>query len=124
MKHQNYDVQVVNEDFVIKPVDGFGNRELIRTTLATEKPDILFIFTDPRFFVWLFEMEDEVHQICPIVWWHVWDNHPYPEFNDPFYQATDSINCHSHMTYELLKPRHESKASFIPTHYLKIFFIH
>ena len=83
-------------------------------TLATEKPDLLFIFTDPRFFVWLFEMEDEIHQICPIVWWHVWDNYPYPEFNDVFYQATDLINCHSHMTYTMLKEKFPEKTNFIP----------
>ena len=74
MKHDNYDVVAVNEDFIIKPVDGFGTKDLLRTTLAAEKPDILFLFTDPRFFIWLFEMEDEIHQQCPIVWWHVWDN--------------------------------------------------
>ena len=114
MKHEDYRTVVVNDDFIIKPIDGFGNPDLIRVTLATEKPDILFIFTDPRFFIWLFEMEDEIHQVCPIVWWHVWDNHPYPDFNDVLYQATDVINCHSYMTYELIKSRHPDKTNFIP----------
>tara|TARA_Y100000034_G_C6878959_1_gene402426 strand:- start:648 stop:1892 length:1245 start_codon:yes stop_codon:yes gene_type:complete len=114
MKHDKYDISVINDDFIIKPVDGFGTPELLRTTLATEKPDVLFIFTDPRFFVWLFEMEDEIHQMCPIVWWHVWDNHPYPDFNDPFYEATDLLNCHSHMTYEMLKSKYPTKTNFIP----------
>ena len=114
IKHQNYDVHVVNPDFVIKPTDGFGDRDLIRQTLATEKPDLLFIFTDPRFFYWLFEMEDEVHQICPIAWWHVWDNYPYPKFNETFYQATDLINCHSHLTYTMLKDHFPSKTNFVP----------
>jgi glycosyltransferase involved in cell wall biosynthesis len=82
--------------------------------LATEKPDILFIFTDPRFFTWLFDIEDEIHQICPIVWWHVWDNYPFPEFNSHFYNATDSINCHSHMTYTMLKEFYPEKTRFIP----------
>ncbi len=59
MKHENYDVVKVSDDFVIKPIDGFGNKELLTLAIATEKPDILFIFTDPRFFYWLFEMEDE-----------------------------------------------------------------
>ena len=53
MRHQDYDTIVVNDDFIIKPIDGFGNPEMIRIALATEKPDILFIFTDPRFFIWL-----------------------------------------------------------------------
>jgi glycosyltransferase involved in cell wall biosynthesis len=116
IKHTNYDTVVVNEDFIIKPIDGFGDPNLIRVTLATEKPDILFIFTDPRFFTWLFEIEDEVHQMCPIVWWHVWDNYPYPKFNDLYYQATDTINCHSHMTYEMIKEEgsHADKTFFIP----------
>ena len=114
MKHDNYDVVAVNEDFIIKPVDGFGSRDLLRTTIAAEKPDILFLFTDPRFFIWLFEMEDEIHQQCPIVWWHVWDNYPYPRFNEVLYQATDAINCHSHLTYSMIKDHHPTKTNFIP----------
>ena len=114
LKHSDYRTVVVNDDFIIKPIDGFGNPEMLRVALATEKPDLLFIFTDPRFFVWLFEMEDEIRQICPIVWWHVWDNYPYPEFNDPFYEATDLINCHSYMTHAMLKEKYPEKTSWIP----------
>ena len=114
MKHADYSTVVVNDDFIIKPIDGFGNKEMLRTTLAIEKPDVLFIFTDPRFFIWLFEMEDEIHQICPIVWWHVWDNYPFPKFNDSLYKSTDLINCHSHMTYEMIKDHYPDKTNFIP----------
>ena len=114
LKHQDYRTVVVNDDFIIKPIDGFGSPDLIRVTLATEKPDVLFIFTDPRFFVWLFDMEDEIRKICPIVWWHVWDNYPYPKFNESFYEATDLINCHSHMTYTMLKEKFPEKTNFIP----------
>jgi|TARA_R100000030_G_scaffold40373_2_gene30366 glycosyltransferase involved in cell wall biosynthesis len=114
LKHQDYRTVVVNEDFIIKPIDGFGSADLIRVTLATEKPDVLFIFTDPRFFTWLFDIEDEIRQICPIVWWHVWDNYPYPKFNDVYYEATDLINCHSHMTYTMLKEKYPEKTNFIP----------
>jgi len=114
LKHEDYRTIVVNEDFVIKPIDGFGNREMLRVALATEKPDGIFIFTDPRFFVWLFEMEDEIHQICPIAWWHVWDNEPYPAFNNDYYNATDLINCHSHHTYTQLVDKFPEKTNFIP----------
>jgi len=114
MKHTDYRTAVVNEDFIIKPIDGFGNIDLIRVTLATERPDALFIFTDPRFFIWLFEMEDEIHQVCPIAWWHVWDNEPYPDFNESLYESTDLINCHSHMTYELIKDHFPDTVNFIP----------
>ena len=59
-------------------------------------------------------MEDEIHQICPIIWWHVWDNTPYPKFNNPLYSATDLINCHSHHTFTQLKAFHPEKTNFIP----------
>jgi len=114
MKHEDYEIVRLSEDFVIKPIDGFGNKQLLRLALATEKPDILFIFTDPRFYYWLFEMEDEIHQICPIVYWHVWDNKPYPVFNDPFYESTDLINCHSHHTYKQVSEKYPNKTNFIP----------
>ena len=114
MKHSDYDTVVVNDDLIIKPIDGFGNPELIRVVLATEKPDAIFLFTDPRFFIWLFEMEDEIHQVCPIVWWHVWDNLPIPEFNNPLYESTDLINCHSYMTYEMVKTNFPEKTNFVP----------
>jgi glycosyltransferase involved in cell wall biosynthesis len=114
MKHTDYRTVIINNDLIIKPIDGFGSPEMLRVALATEKPDILFIFTDPRFFIWLFEMEDEIHQVCPIVWWHVWDNYPYPKFNNPFYEATDLINCHSHMTYKMIKTQFPNKTNWIP----------
>lgn len=117
IKHENYNPISVNPDFLIMPVDGFGSRELIRQALLTERPDALFIFTDPRQFVWLFEIEDEIKQICPIVYWHVWDNDPYPSFNKPFYDSTELINCISWKTYELIKPHYEhvpGKVNYIP----------
>jgi len=115
MKHAEYKTVHVNDDFVIKPIDGFGDRNLIRLTLATEKPDLIFIFTDPRFFIWLWEMEDEIHQVCPIAYWHVWDNHPFPKFNETLYESTDTINCHSYMTYKMLSDNlSHPRLSFIP----------
>ena len=114
VKHESYDIVKISEDFIIKPIDGFGNKDMLRLALAVEKPDILFIFTDPRFFYWLFEMEDEIHQVCPIVWWHVWDNKPYPTFNDVFYESTDLLNCHSHHTYSQLAEKYEEKTNFVP----------
>ena len=114
IKHTDYETVQVNEDFIIKPIDGFGDQNLLRMTLAIEKPDILFIFTDPRFFIWLFEMEDEIHQICPIVWWHVWDNYPFPDFNSVLYDSTDAVNCHSYLTYEMCKKHFPEKTQWIP----------
>tara|TARA_Y100001963_G_C6758496_1_gene438180 strand:+ start:564 stop:1823 length:1260 start_codon:yes stop_codon:yes gene_type:complete len=114
VKHVNYDAVVVNPDFIIKPIDGFGNRELLLQTLAAEQPDILLLFTDPRFFIYVWEMHDEINKICPIAYWHVWDNRPAPVFNKVLYEATDLINCHSHLTYEMVNEIVPGKANFVP----------
>ena len=114
IKHANYEPVEVNPDFIIKPIDGFGNRNLIIQAIVAEKPDALFIFTDPRFFTWLYEMEDEVRSVCPIVYWHVWDNYPFPEYNRPIYESTDLINCHSHLTYTMVSEHFPKKTNFIP----------
>ena len=114
MKHQDYRVKKVSDDFIIKPTDGFGDPDMLRLALATENPDMVLIFTDPRFFHWLFAMEDEIHQTCPIGYWHVWDNKPYPEFNDMYYEATDLLACHSHHTYEQIHPKYPEKTYFVP----------
>lgn len=114
IKHANYNVIKVNDDFVIKPVDGFGTPDLLRQTLAVERPDVLLLFTDPRFFIWVWEMEDEIHQICPIAYWHVWDNLPVPTFNKVLYDSTDLINCHSYLTYNFVKDMAPGRTNFIP----------
>lgn len=114
IKHPDYSTTVVNPDFIIKPVDGFGTREQVRNILMTERPDALIIFTDPRQFVWLWEVEDEIHQICPIAYWHVWDNDPYPTFNQIWYESTDLINCLSYKTYEMVAKHFPEKTHYIP----------
>lgn len=114
VKHPKYDTIAVSPDFIIKPVDGFGSPEIIRNILINERPDAVLLFTDPRQFMWLWEMEDEIHQICPITYWHVWDNDPYPAFNDVWYRSTDLINCLSYKTYELVKPNFPERTHYIP----------
>ncbi len=109
IKHPDYQPQMVGPDefgqgnWIIHPVDGHGNKEQMRQLLAAEKPDAVVLFTDPRFFQWVWEMEDEVRAVCPIVYWHVWDNDPTPEFNRPIYEATDFIMALSLKTYGLLQ---------------------
>ena len=114
IKHPNYETIMLNPDFVIKPVDGFGNPEIIRNILINERPDAVLLFTDPRQFFWLWNIEDEIHQICPITYWHVWDNDPYPDFNDVWYKSTDLINCLSYKTYELVKSKFPERTNYIP----------
>lgn len=103
MKHSNYNPVTVDpygNDFRIVPVDGFGDKMKIRTALAVEKPDIMLLFTDPRFFIHIFEMEDEIHDCCPIAYWNIWDNFPPPTFNHVLYDSCDLLNCINKVAFE------------------------
>jgi len=114
VQHDNYDSVVVNPDFIIKPTNGFGDKNLLRKTLAQLRPDALMLFTDPRFFIWAWEMADEINQICPIAYWHLWDNPPWPDYNSVLYESTDLINCINYPTYEMVKEHFPHKTNYIP----------
>ncbi|MAG24702.1 hypothetical protein CMI47_03895 [Candidatus Pacearchaeota archaeon] len=117
IEHANYQtikVEPFGDDFIIAPVKGFGDPMKLRLAITTEKPDIILLFTDPRFFIWIFEMEDEIHDMCPIAYNHIWDEEPYPSFNEALYEATDLINCISWKTYSLVQPHFPEKTNYIP----------
>ena len=106
IKHQSYNpvtVEPYGEDWRIIPVDGYGTQEMIRSLLKTEKPDILWFMTDPRFWGWLWEIENEIRPLCPMVYYHVWDNFPTPMFNRKFYLSNDHIATISKVTDQIVK---------------------
>ena len=106
VKHQSYQPQKVDpwgDDWKIYPVDGYGDQQSIRSLLATERPDILWFMTDPRFYTWLWEMDNEIRLNVPMVYYHVWDNFPAPQFNDRFYRSTDEVVCISKVTHQILQ---------------------
>lgn len=106
MKHEDYtptNVDPWGSDWTIFPVDGYGSEETIRSILRQEKPDVLWFMTDPRFYTWLWEMENEIRAVCPMMYYHVWDNYPYPMFNGDYYRSTDHIACISKVTYDIVK---------------------
>jgi len=106
IKHTEYNqvkVEPYGDDWRIIPVDGFGSQEQIRSILRTERPDILWFMTDPRFFPWLWEIENEIRALVPMVYYHVWDNHPAPMFNRKFYLSNDVIATISKVTDDIVK---------------------
>ena len=106
IKHTDYQPQKIDpygDDWVVYPVDGYGSQETVRSIIRTEKPDLLWFMTDPRFFGWLWEMEDEIRPLIPLVYYHVWDNLPYPDFNKIWYDSCDHIACISKVTYDIVK---------------------
>jgi glycosyltransferase involved in cell wall biosynthesis len=106
MKHNNYNpvkVDPYGADWIIYPIDGYGNHEVIRSLLQKEKPDLLWFMTDPRFYGWLWEIENEIRTHIPMVYYHVWDNWPAPVFNGNFYRSTDEIVCISKVTHGIVQ---------------------
>ena len=106
MKHHDYTPQKVepwNEDWMIFPVDGYGSQEQIRSVLQNERPDALWFMTDPRFYGWLWEIDNEIRANVPMMYYHVWDNFPPPHFNGRYYRATDEVVCISKVTHKILE---------------------
>tara|TARA_R100001594_G_scaffold150527_2_gene212154 strand:- start:831 stop:2093 length:1263 start_codon:yes stop_codon:yes gene_type:complete len=106
IKHKKYQPMKTEEfrdDWVIYPVDGFGNPEILRSVIRNEKPDILWFMTDPRFYGWLWNMEDEIRPLMPMVYYHVWDNFPPPRFNRDSYLSTDHIVSISKVTNSIVE---------------------
>jgi len=118
IKHPSYQpikTEEWGDDWIMFPVDGYGNPELIRSIIRQEKPDILWFMTDPRFFGWLWEMENEIRPLLPMVYYHVWDNYPYPTFNKKFYDSNDFVACISKITADIVKTvAPDTKSQYIP----------
>ena len=106
VKHENYTptkIQPFEDDWVVYPVDGYGDPNIVRNFIINEKPDVLWFMTDPRFYGWLWEIENEIRCVCPMVYYHVWDNYPYPTFNKPWYDSNDHIVTISKVTSDIVK---------------------
>lgn len=115
MKHENHQPVVPHPDLIIKPIDGFGDVNLIRQLLVTERPDALLLFTDPRFFSHIWQMEDEIHQICPIAYNTIWDNNSFdPDFNKYVYESCDLLHCINYPSYEFISEYRPDVTHYTP----------
>ena len=106
IRHHDYSPQkteAYGDDLVVYPVDGYGTQESVRSIIRTEKPDMLWFMTDPRFFGWLWEIEDEIRSLIPMVYYHVWDNYPYPTYNKVWYDSCDSVVAISKVTHDIVQ---------------------
>ena len=106
IKHEDYTpskTEEYGEDWIIYPVDGYGTQEMVRSVIRQTKPDILWFMTDPRFWGWLWDIENEIRANIPMVYYHVWDNYPYPMFNKHSYESNDLIATISKVTDDLVK---------------------
>lgn len=106
IKHENYNAVRTDEWkelWTIVPVDSYGDPAIIRSALRDVKPDMIWFMTDPRFWVWLWQLEHEIRPLCPMVYYHVWDNYPYPMYNKKWYKSNDVVCTISKVTDDIVK---------------------
>tara|TARA_R110000824_G_scaffold22464_4_gene82183 strand:- start:3317 stop:4630 length:1314 start_codon:yes stop_codon:yes gene_type:complete len=118
VKHDDYKplkTEEYGDDWVILPVDGYGSPDQIRSIVGQTRPDILYFMTDPRFWGWLWNIENEIRKNIPMVYYHVWDNFPYPEFNSNFYRSNDFIATISKVTHDIVRTiTPEVESEYVP----------
>ena len=110
----------------ILPWTGYGNADLIRQLMNSEKPDAILHFTDPRYWMWLYEMEHEIRENIPLMFYAIWDDLPDPLYNRNYYESCDWIGCISRQTYGIVsrltaltdkptwKPHSNWQVSYVP----------
>jgi len=99
----NRQAGVQDTSVMLYPTDGYGNPDLIRQIIQMEKPDAIFIITDPRYWTWLFQMENEIRKHIPIVYLNIWDDYPAPLYNKEFYESCDALFGISKQTVNINK---------------------
>ena len=99
----NINTGLTDASVQIYPVDGYGDPNLIRQLIKIEKPDAIFLITDPRYFMWLFQVENEIRRKIPIVYLNIWDDYPAPMYNRPYYEACDALLGISKQTVNINK---------------------
>jgi len=94
----NTETGLTDSSVILYPNNGYGNATLIRSLIKTEKPDGLFFFTDPRYYDWLFAIENEIRKQIPMIYINIWDDLPAPLYNRAFYESCDTLLAISKQT--------------------------
>jgi glycosyltransferase involved in cell wall biosynthesis len=101
---------LTDSSVTLYPVHEYGNPDLLRQLIKLEKPDAIMLITDPRYFVWLFAIENEIRRSIPITYLNIWDDYPAPLYNKAYYEACDLLMGISKQTVNINKLVLGSKA--------------
>ena len=101
MKKSNPNVS--DPSCILYPTKGYGDINVLRAVLKREKPDAIFLITDPRYFEWLFHAENEIRNKIPIAYLNIWDNYPAPMYNKEYYESCDLLMGISKQTVNINK---------------------
>ena len=87
----NKESGISDSSITIYPTSGYGDPILLRNLISIENPDAIMLITDPRYFEWLFSMENEIRKKIPIIYLNIWNNYPAPSYNKEFYESCDAL---------------------------------
>jgi glycosyltransferase involved in cell wall biosynthesis len=96
-------VGITDADVKVIATSGYGDQHKLRNVIRQEKPDAIVHFTDPRYWIWMYHMENEIRQHCPLIFYTIWDDLPYPMYNREFYRSDDMLLGISKQTVNLVK---------------------
>jgi len=94
----NIHAGITDSSVFIYPNNGYGDPNIIRQLIEVEKPDAIVFFTDPRYWIWLFQMENEIRKKIPMIYLNIWDDLPAPLYNKPYYESCDALMAISKQT--------------------------
>ena len=94
---------VEDASITLYPVDGYGDTRVIREVINIERPDAIMLITDPRYFMHIWNMEQEIRKSIPIAYLNIWDDYPAPMYNRPYYEACDLLMGISKQTVNINK---------------------
>ena len=94
---------IEDSSVILYAVDNYGTSQEINNIFNIEKPDAIMLFTDPRYFQHIFNMEDQLRKIAPITYLNIWDDYPAPRYNQPYYEACDLLMGISKQTVNINK---------------------
>jgi glycosyltransferase involved in cell wall biosynthesis len=94
----NINTGLEDTSIILYPTNGYGDASLVRQLIKLEKPDAIFLITDPRYFIWLFQIENEIRKKMPIIYLNIWDDYPAPMYNKGYYESCDALLAISKQT--------------------------
>lgn len=94
------------EDASVKviPSAGYGDANKIYKLIEEHNIDAIFFVTDPRYYIWLFEIKQQLNRKnIPLFYWNIWDNTPTPTYNRPYYKSANALLGISKQTVQINK---------------------
>jgi hypothetical protein len=99
----NTEAGITGSSVYLHAVNSYEQPTLIRQLVNSFKIDGIVFITDPRYYVWLFHMENELRRKLPFIYINIWDSVPYPIYNTSFYNSCDLLLAISKQTKNINK---------------------